>query len=201
MFYRNSSRVIPAPGRRISWKGPTFPRCRLRAETIWPEKENAAAVAAAFLFLSLAEGLAVGALVLGGICFVGTHQNAVQRAIVLTVAMVGTLLNGTLNTLVCIAVHNFLLLLLDSNLVWLSKTEQHMGKFPFSLLFDRPYGMIGTENCSLSHSLRCVMQNVEYRMIVSALPTISNHFRRKYHNSAFCILTSAFRASARQTEI
>jgi len=28
-----------------------------------------------------------------------------------------------------------------------------------------------------------------------------NHFRRKYRNFAFCILNSAFRASARQTVI
>ena len=80
-------------------------------------QKNAAATAAAFLPLSLTEGLAVGALVLSGICFVGADQNAIQRAVVLAVTVVSTGLNGAFNTLVGIAVHVFLLLLLDSALV------------------------------------------------------------------------------------
>ena len=52
-----------------------------------------------------AEGLAVGAGIRGGVNLVGTHQNPVQRAVILTVAVVGALLNGTFDTLVCMAVH------------------------------------------------------------------------------------------------
>ena len=36
------------------------------------------------------------------------------------------------------------------------------------------------------------MQNAECRMIVSALPTILNYFRRKYYNFALCIMHFAF---------
>ena len=60
--------------------------------------------------LLLAEGLAVGALVHGGVHLVGTHQDLVQGAVVLTLAVMGTLLDGTLDRLVCIAVHNEILL-------------------------------------------------------------------------------------------
>ena len=86
-------------------------------------QKNAAATAAAFLPLSLTEGLAVGALILGGVYLVGTYQNAVQRTVVLAVAVVSALLNSTLNTLVCLAVHNSFLLLLDSGLVWLAAAK------------------------------------------------------------------------------
>ena len=55
--------------------------------------------------LLLLEGLAVGALVHGGICLVGAHQDSVQRAVVLAVAVISTLLNGTFDALVCLAAH------------------------------------------------------------------------------------------------
>ena len=80
--------------------------------------ENAAADAAAFMLLSLAERLAVGALILRGVGFMGTNQNAIQRAVVLAVAVICAGLNGAFDTLVCIAVHLFFLLLLNSLLVW-----------------------------------------------------------------------------------
>ena len=67
--------------------------------------------------LLLAEGLAVGALILGRIGLMGTHQNPVQRAVVLAVAVVSALLDGTLNTFVGIAVHDFILLLIGTGLV------------------------------------------------------------------------------------
>ena len=60
--------------------------------------------------LLLAEGLAVGALIRGGIGLVSTHQDPVQRAVILTVAVIGTLLDGTLDTLVCVAIHMVFLL-------------------------------------------------------------------------------------------
>ena len=72
-------------------------------------RKNAAAAAAAFMpFLSLAEGLAVRALVLSGICLVGTHQNPIQRAVVLAVAVICALLNGAFDALICVAIHNVL---------------------------------------------------------------------------------------------
>ena len=55
--------------------------------------------------LLLAEGHAVGALVLGGIALVGAHQNALQSAVVTGVGMVGALMDGALDALVGI-VHN-----------------------------------------------------------------------------------------------
>jgi hypothetical protein len=59
-----------------------------------------------FLQLLLAEGHAVGALVNGGIHLMGTHQDLVQGTVILMAAMVGTLLNGTFDALVCVAIHN-----------------------------------------------------------------------------------------------
>ena len=65
--------------------------------------------------LLLAEGLAVGALIHGGVLLVSTHQDAVQRAVVLAVAMVSALLHSTLNTLIGMAIHRIFLLLLNYN--------------------------------------------------------------------------------------
>ena len=53
----------------------------------------------------LAEGLAVGALVHGGIGLMSTNQDPVQGAVVLIVAVVSALLDGALDALVCIAIH------------------------------------------------------------------------------------------------
>ena len=58
-----------------------------------------------FLQLLLAEGHAVGALVNSGVHFVGTHQDAVQGAVILVATMVGALLDSTLDALVCMTVH------------------------------------------------------------------------------------------------
>ena len=43
----------------------------------------------------------------------GAHQNAVQRTVVLGIAMVSTLLYSTLNTLVGMTIHRLILLLLN----------------------------------------------------------------------------------------
>ena len=56
--------------------------------------------------LLLAEGHAVGALVHSRILLMGTHQDPVQRAVVLAVAVVSALLDGTFDALVSMAVHN-----------------------------------------------------------------------------------------------
>ena len=47
----------------------------------------------------------------------GADENAVQRAVVFAVAVVGTLLNGAFDALICLAVHNCFLLFVDSKLV------------------------------------------------------------------------------------
>ena len=60
--------------------------------------------------LLLAEGLAVGTLIHGGVHLMGAHQNLVQGAVVLTLAVVGTLLDRTLDALVGMAVHIDILL-------------------------------------------------------------------------------------------
>ena len=67
------------------------------------------------LDLLLAEGLTVGALVHGGVGLMGAHQDAIQRAVVLAVAVISALLYGAFNTLVCVAIHRFFLLLLNYN--------------------------------------------------------------------------------------
>ena len=61
---------------------------------------------------SLAERLAVGALVLGGICLVSTNEDPIQGAVILAVAVISAGLNGTFDALISVTVHSFLLLLL-----------------------------------------------------------------------------------------
>jgi hypothetical protein len=60
--------------------------------------------------LLLAERHAVGTLVNSGVGLMGTHHDPLQGAVVLGVAMVSALLDGTLDALVSIVVH-FLFLL------------------------------------------------------------------------------------------
>jgi hypothetical protein len=60
--------------------------------------------------LFLAEGLAIGALIHGGICFMGAYQDAFQRAVVCITTVVCALLDSTFNGLVCMAVHSHFLL-------------------------------------------------------------------------------------------
>ena len=71
--------------------------------------------------LLFTERLAVGALILGGICLMGTHQNAIQGAVVLAVAMVCAGLYGAFDGLVSMAVHCAFLLLFGMALVWAAK--------------------------------------------------------------------------------
>ena len=52
-----------------------------------------------------AEGHAVGALLHGRIAFVGAHQNLVQGAVVLALAVMGALTDGALHTFVGMTVH------------------------------------------------------------------------------------------------
>ena len=55
--------------------------------------------------LLLAEGHAVGALLLGGIGLVGAHTDLVQRAVILVLAVVGAGAHGAPDGLVGMAVH------------------------------------------------------------------------------------------------
>ena len=55
--------------------------------------------------LLLSVGLTVSTLVLSGVCLVGTHQDPVQRAVILGIAVISTLLDGALDALVCMTVH------------------------------------------------------------------------------------------------
>ena len=72
---------------------------------------------------ALAERLAVGALILRGIGFVGTHQNSIQGAVVLAVAVISTLLDGTFDALVSMAIHSKTPPFLISAIVWLGEQK------------------------------------------------------------------------------
>ena len=63
------------------------------------------------MLLLLAEGHAIRALVHSGVGLVGTHQDLVQGAVVLTLAVVGTLMDGAFVALIRVAVHGHFLLL------------------------------------------------------------------------------------------
>jgi hypothetical protein len=65
---------------------------------------------AAPLWLSLLEGLAVGALVNSGVGLVGADHDSIQGAVVLTLTVMGTLGNGAFDALVSVAVHTHFLL-------------------------------------------------------------------------------------------
>lgn len=65
----------------------------------------------------------------------GANQNVIQRAIVLVLAMMGALLNSTLNALVDIVVHDHFLLLLSSQLLWTPEIKiSHGNHFQMLLL-------------------------------------------------------------------
>ena len=58
--------------------------------------------------LLLAERLTVGALIHSGISLMGANQDPLQRTEICILAMMGTLLDSTLNALVCMAIHRSL---------------------------------------------------------------------------------------------
>ena len=60
-----------------------------------------------FLFLLSGKRHTVCALILGRIAFMGADLNLAQRAVVLQIAMMGTLTNSALNCSVCLIVHRF----------------------------------------------------------------------------------------------
>ena len=57
-------------------------------------------------FLLLAEGHAVGALILSGVALVGAHHDLIQRAVVLLFPVMCTLVDGAFDGLVGMAVHS-----------------------------------------------------------------------------------------------
>ena len=75
-----------------------------------------------------AEGFAVGALIHCGILLMGTHQNAVQGAVVFGIAVVSALLNGAFDALVCL-VHLVFLLLFGFCLSMHEKAKEIREKF------------------------------------------------------------------------
>jgi len=80
--------------------------------------------------LLLTERLAVSALVHSGVCLVGAHQDAVQRAEILGVAVVCAGLNGTFDTLIGLAVHFVPLLIFEFAIIMAREREtMQMGFF------------------------------------------------------------------------
>ena len=73
--------------------------CSIRQEKLRRKNRRSA------LFLLFAEGHAVGALILSGAGLMSTYQDPVQRAVVCGLAVVGALLDGALDALVCVVVH------------------------------------------------------------------------------------------------
>ena len=69
------------------------------------------------VLLLLPERHTIGTLIHSRIHLVSTYHNAIQRTIVLALTMMGTLLDGTLNTFIG-TIHLIFLLCLNSNLVW-----------------------------------------------------------------------------------
>ena len=55
----------------------------------------------------------------------GAYQDAVQGAVVCLITMMGALLDGAFNALVCMAVHMQFLLLFKLDLVWPGKAETY----------------------------------------------------------------------------
>ena len=80
---------------------------------LYDRVDYAAAKAAAIKTLALAEGLAVGALIHGGVGLVGAHQDPVQRAEIVIFAVVCALGNGAFNALVGFTIHCQFLLFRD----------------------------------------------------------------------------------------
>ena len=88
-----------------------------------PQSRKKVAAFAATGKLLFAERLAVSTLVHSRILLVGAHHNAVQRAVVFGVAVIGAGLDGAFDALVCMAIHNDILLF-----VWYSLSMNRLQK-------------------------------------------------------------------------
>ena len=92
-----------------------------------------------FCVLLLTERLTVGALILSGICLMGTNQDAIQRAVVLVVAVVCTLLDGAFDALICMTVHFIFLLCCGFSFSMTVRAQLKHGKvFLFIAFFHFP---------------------------------------------------------------
>ena len=98
--------------------------------------------------LFLAEGLTVGALIDSGVHLVSTHQDAVQRAVILVFAMMRALLDGALNALIGMTVHVFSSFELGSAIVWRDEGKVCWKTFPI-LHFRKLCGMLRTKEYKL----------------------------------------------------
>ena len=67
----------------------------------------------------------------------GAHQDPVQRAVVLILAVVSALLDGAFDALVCMTVHRFLLLLLDSWIVCAAEGKAYTKSLPIIALWKK----------------------------------------------------------------
>ena len=84
------------------------------------------------ILLLLAEGLAVSALVHSGICFVDTNQDTLQRAVVGIITVVGALMNGAFDALVCMAAHKQFLLLIGLRCYCAQKSKNPFMRLQFT---------------------------------------------------------------------
>ena len=85
----------------------------------------------------------------------GTHQDAVQRAVVLGAAVVDTLVHGAFNALICVTVHAKFLLLLVSFLLCLGKMNLYPAGQRKSLLFFEKYGTLKEKRQEIQHGIYC----------------------------------------------
>ena len=82
--------------------------------------------------LLLAERLAVGALIHCRILLMCAHQDPIQGTVVFRIAVVSTLLNGAFDALVCLAAHDFVLLLFGFGISMPGVQREIPGIFSFS---------------------------------------------------------------------
>ena len=92
-----------------------------------PAQASPAQAGEAFRHLLLScERQAVGALIDCRIALMSADDNLVQRAVVLQIAVMGTLADSTFNGLVCFAVHIFIPLCWITGLVCLNRLNKHL---------------------------------------------------------------------------
>ena len=107
----SKKRYLNFPGFFLSYPKLRPPSRKERKKQSNPGKNSPKPVSAGYetrqkkTLLLLSEGHTVGALIHRGAGLVGAHQNLVQRAVVLVLAVVCAVLNGTFDTLVGVAVH------------------------------------------------------------------------------------------------
>ena len=112
-------------------------------------RKIAAAKAAAWKNLFFPEGLAVGALVHGGVGLVGAHHNPIQGAVVFVFAVISTLLYGAFDALVGMTVHTQSSFVVASGVVWPGGGKQKKKKEPI-LLFPGVCAMVNRKRLKIA---------------------------------------------------